>query len=73
VDRPLAAGGGRLGGREDHGIAVHVLDIRRLRPVLGELTALDVDLGEIATRRDSLEEVFLKLVGARLEEGEIRA
>ena len=59
--------------REDHGIAVHVLDIRRLRPVLGELTALDVDLGEIATRRDSLEEVFLKLVGARLEEGEIRA
>ena len=59
--------------QENHGITIQVKEVGRRRAVLGDLTALDVDLGEISTRRASLEEVFLQLVGGRLEEGELRA
>ena len=64
---------GLPGRQENHGITIQVKEVGRLRAVLGDLTALDVDLGEISTRRASLEEVFLQLVGGRLEEGELRA
>jgi len=40
-----------------------------VKSTLAKLAAIDVPLREIYTRRDTLEDVFLRLVGARMREG----
>jgi len=56
---------------EDGNVLVHVQTATDLRGVLARVTAIDVPLGEVYTKRGTLEDVFLKLVGARMREGEL--
>ena len=60
---------------ELHGadLLVHVLTAGQVRPTLAKLASIEIPLTEIYTRRSTLEDVFLKLVGARMEEGVLAA
>ncbi len=54
----------------DHGdVLVKVADPSQMKAVLGKLAALDVPLKDMYTRRGTLEDVFLSLVGAKMDEG----
>src|SRR5207237_9084886 len=44
-----------------------------MRRMLEKLASIDTPLNEIYTRRASLEDVFLNLVGARMQEGVLAA
>ena len=80
----VLAGAGR-GGHEaltSRGIAaelrgvdvlVHVPTASQVRPMLAKLASIEMPLTEIYTKRSTLEDVFLKLVGARMEEGVLAA
>jgi ABC-2 type transport system ATP-binding protein len=54
---------------ENSDVVVHVPTAADVTNMLAKLAALDVPLREIYTRRDTLEDVFLRLVGARMREG----
>jgi ABC-type multidrug transport system ATPase subunit len=54
---------------ENSDVVVHVPTAADVKGTLAKLAALDVPLREIYTRRDTLEDVFLRLVGARMREG----
>lgn len=54
-------------------VLVHVAVAAEVRRTLAKLAAIDLQLTEIYTRRDSLEDVFLKVVGTRMREGELAA
>jgi len=54
---------------EDGDVTVNVEAAAEVRTMLAKLAAIDVPLTEIYTRRDTLEDVFLRLVGARMREG----
>ena len=41
--------------------------------MLAKLASIEMPLTEIYTKRSTLEDVFLKLVGARMEEGVLAA
>ena len=80
----VLAGGGRGGydALTARGIAaelhradllVHVPTAGQVRPMLAKLASIDIPLTEIYTKRSTLEDVFLKLVGARMEEGVLAA
>jgi len=60
---------------ELHGsdVLVHVPVASQVRPMLAKLASIDMPLTEIYTKRSTLEDVFLKLVGARMEEGVLAA
>ncbi len=58
---------------EDGSVLVRVKEAADLRSVLARVTAIDVPLGEVYTKRGTLEDVFLKVVGARMREGELAA
>jgi len=60
---------------ELHGsdVLVHVSVANQVRPMLAKLASIDMPLTEIYTKRSTLEDVFLKLVGARMEEGVLAA
>src|SRR3989442_1652283 len=60
---------------ELHGVdvLVHVPMASQVRPMLAKLASIEVPLTEIYTKRSTLEDVFLKLVGARMEEGVLAA
>src|SRR5947209_5150524 len=45
----------------------------QVRPMLAKLASIEIPLTEIYTKRSTLEDVFLKLVGARMEEGVLAA
>src|SRR5207245_2867151 len=45
----------------------------QVRPMLANLASIEIPLTEIYTKRSTLEDVFLKLVGARMEEGVLAA
>ena len=74
-----AAGHQALAGRgisaEIRGSDVLVLVARanEVRPMLAKLAAIDMRIDEIYTQRSNLEDVFLKVVGARMREGELAA
>lgn len=57
---------------EDGDVFVRVHDPAEMKVVLAKLSALDVSLNDMYTKRDTLEDVFLSLVGARMEEGALR-
>jgi len=50
-------------------VFVHVPMASQVRPMLAKLASIEIPLTEIYTKRSTLEDVFLKLVGARMEEG----
>ena len=54
---------------ENGSVLVHVDDPREVRAMLAKVAAIDIPLQEIYTRRPSLEDVFLRLIGARMKEG----
>src|SRR2546426_403301 len=58
-----------------HGVdvLVHVPTAGQVRPMLANLASIEIPLTEIYTKRSTLEDVFLKLVGARMEEGVLAA
>ena len=60
---------------ELHGVdvLVHVPMASQVRPMLAKLASIEMPLTEIYTKRSTLEDVFLKLVGARMEEGVLAA
>ncbi|HYM41112.1 MAG TPA: ABC transporter ATP-binding protein [Thermoplasmata archaeon] len=57
--------------QENGNVLVHVDDISLVRWTLAKLASIEMPLKEIYTRRPSLEDVFLALVGARMKEGEL--
>src|SRR5947199_6182 len=76
----VLAGAGRGGSEaltargiaaELHGtdVFVHVPMASQVRPMLAKLASIEIPLTEIYTKPSTLEDVFLKLVGARMEEG----
>jgi ABC-2 type transport system ATP-binding protein len=54
-------------------VLVHVPAASDMRRMLEKLASIDLPLTEIYTKRASLEDVFLKVVGARMQEGELAA
>ena len=57
--------------RENDNVLVHVDDASLVRWWLAKVTSIEMPLHEVYTSRPSLEDVFLKLVGARMKEGEL--
>ena len=53
----------------ENDVLVRVADPTEMRVVLAKLAALDISLKDMYTVRGSLEDVFLGLVGAKMEEG----
>ncbi len=60
---------GIVARRENGNVVVHVEDIAQIRWTLAKLASIEMPLKEIYTRRPTLEDVFLRLVGARMKEG----
>lgn len=54
-------------------VLVRVSDPAEMRTILAKLSSLDISLKDMYTRRGTLEDVFLKLVGAKMEEGVLQA
>ncbi len=54
---------------ENGNVLVHVDDLTQVRWTLSKLASIEMPLKEIYTRRPTLEDVFLRLVGARMKEG----
>ena len=54
-------------------VLVHVPVAADMRRMLERLASIDIPLTEIYTKRASLEDVFLKVVGARMQEGVLAA
>ena len=50
-------------------VFVHVTMANEVRTMLAKLASIEIPLTEIYTKRSTLEDVFLKVVGARMEEG----
>ncbi len=57
--------------QENGNVLVHVDDTSQVRWTLAKLASIEMPLKEIYTRRPTLEDVFLRLVGARMKEGEL--
>lgn len=58
---------------EGGNVLVHVAMAEDVRRMLAKVAAIDMPLKEIYTRRDSLEDVFLRVVGSRMREGVLAA
>ncbi len=54
---------------ENGNVLVHVDDPALVRWTLAKVASIEIPLREIYTRRPTLEDVFLRLVGARMKEG----
>ncbi len=50
-------------------VLVRVRDPHEMKAILAKLSALDIPLKDMYTRRGTLEDVFLSLVGAKMDEG----
>ncbi len=55
--------------RENDNVLVHVDDASMVRWWLAKVTSIEMPLHQVYTRRPTLEEVFLKLIGSRMKEG----
>ncbi len=53
----------------DEDVHVRVTDPARMKGTLRDLASLNISMRDMYTRRGTLEDVFLSLVGARMEEG----
>ncbi len=80
----VLAGAGEVGLKEitrrgisatmepDGDVLVPVADPAEMRTIFMKLSAIELKIKDMYTRRQSLEDVFLGLVGARMEEGVLR-
>jgi ABC-2 type transport system ATP-binding protein len=57
---------------EDGDVMVPVRDPSEMRTIFAKLSALELKVKDMYTRRQTLEDVFLGLVGARMEEGVLK-
>ncbi len=57
--------------RENDNVLVQVEDASLVRWWLAKVTSIEMPLHQVYTRRPTLEEVFLKLIGSRMKEGEL--
>ncbi len=57
--------------RENDNVLVRVEDASLVRWWLAKVTSIEMPLHQVYTRRPTLEEVFLKLIGSRMKEGEL--
>ena len=57
--------------QEEGNVLVHVDDPSLVRWTLAKVASIEMPLKEIYTRRPTLEDVFLRLVGAHMKEGEL--
>jgi len=63
-----------IDGTERNGdVMVTVNDPSELRVMFAKLSSIEINLKEMYTRRETLEDVFLSLIGARMEEGVLQA
>ncbi len=60
---------GIVASLENGNVLVHVDDPALVRWTLAKVASIEMPLREIYTRRPTLEDVFLKLIGARMKEG----
>ncbi len=60
---------GIVASEENGNVLVHVDDPSLVRWTLAKVASIEMPLREIYTRRPTLEDVFLKLIGARMKEG----
>lgn len=60
---------GIVASQENGNVLVHVDDPSLVRWTLAKVASIEMPLREIYTRRPTLEDVFLKLIGARMKEG----
>jgi ABC-2 type transport system ATP-binding protein len=58
---------------ENGNVLVHVASPGEVRRMLATVAAVDIEVTEIYTKRATLEDVFLKVIGARMAEGELAA
>ena len=56
----------------DGDVLVRVADPAQMKPILAKLSALEIPLKDMYTKRGTLEDVFLSLIGAKMEEGVLR-
>ena len=54
---------------ENGNVLVHVDDPSLVRWTLAKVASIEMPLKEIYTRRSTLEDVFLQLIGSRMKEG----
>jgi ABC-type multidrug transport system ATPase subunit len=57
---------------EEGDVMVPVRDPSEMRTVFAKLSALELNVKDMYTRRQTLEDVFLGLVGAKMEEGVLK-
>jgi ABC-2 type transport system ATP-binding protein len=60
---------GIVARQENGNVLVHVDDPSLVRWTLAKVASIEMPLKEIYTRRPTLEDVFLRLIGARMKEG----
>ena len=63
---------GIIATEEEGDVMVPVRDPSEMRTVFAKLSALDLKVKDMYTRRQTLEDVFLGLVGAKMEEGVLK-
>jgi ABC-2 type transport system ATP-binding protein len=57
----------------DGDVLVHVSGPSEMKGILAKLAALDLPMADLFTKRGGLEDAFLSLVGARMEEGVLQS
>ncbi|MCU0860679.1 MAG: ABC transporter ATP-binding protein [Thermoplasmata archaeon] len=60
---------GIAASEKDGDVAVPVEDSSKLRWMFAKLSSIEVSYKEMYTKRDTLEDVFLSLIGSKMEEG----
>jgi ABC-2 type transport system ATP-binding protein len=58
--------------RENGNVVVPVANPRELRTVFAKLSSIQIEFKDMYTRRQTLEDVFLNLVGQKMDEGVLR-
>jgi ABC-2 type transport system ATP-binding protein len=63
---------GIVSHRENGNVVVPVSNPRELRVMFAKLSSIEVEFKDMYTRRQTLEDVFLNLVGQKMDEGVLR-
>jgi len=59
--------------RENGNVVVPVTNPRELRTTFAKLSSVEIEFKDMYTRRQTLEDVFLSLIGQKMDEGVLRA
>jgi ABC-2 type transport system ATP-binding protein len=63
---------GMNGMKENGNVLVPVSNPAQMRTTFEKISSLEIDFKDIYTRRQNLEDVFLNLVGSKMDDGELR-